>query len=154
MHLTRFTDIGLRALMYLAAKDREPPVTATELAQQFSMPRSHVVKVVHRLGQLGWVETRRGRSGGLRLAVPPQSLLIGDVMRALEGEGGLIDCAQPPCPLQGRCLLRGALDKALAAFYRDLNQYTLADVSAKRTGQAILQLHRNFIVERDKAQVA
>ncbi len=145
MHLTRFTDIGLRVLMYLTVEDREEAVTVGEIAQQFALPRSHVVKVAHRLGQLGWVGTQRGRAGGLRLAVASDSLRIGDVLRTLEGPSGLVNCTEPLCGLHGRCRLKGALDKALRGFYEELNALTLADVSINRTGQAILQMHQGFI---------
>lgn len=148
MRVTRFTDIGLRILMYLGVQEREQPVTAAEIARQFEVPQNHVVKVVHRMAQLGWIATQRGRSGGLWLAVEPSKLRIGDVLQALEGQESLIDCAEPRCVLIGRCRLKGALDKALAGFYRELNQATLADMCVRNTGQAILQMHRAFVALR------
>lgn len=148
MRLTRFTDIGLRVLMYLSTQDREPPVTVAELALQLDVPQSHMVKVVHRLGQLGWVLTQRGRQGGLRLAPATPALRIGQVVRELEGDEALVDCASPACPLQGHCALKGALDRALQAFYRELDALTLGEVNARRTAKVLLQLHREFVRER------
>lgn len=151
MHLTRFTDLGLRVLMYLAVQDRQPPVTIAEIASQFDVPQNHLIKVVHRLGQLGWVATQRGRRGGLRLGVEASALPIGDVLRALEGDPSLVDCSSPPCALQGRCRLKSVLDQALAGFYTQLNEYTLAQVCQQRTEQTLLRLHRMFLADHPSA---
>lgn len=145
MHLTRFTDIGLRVLMYLSMQEREPPVTVAEIARQFQLAPNHVVKVVHRLGQLGWVNTQRGRQGGVRLARAPSTFRMGDVLRELEEQQSLINCAEPPCVLLGNCSLKTALDRAMAGFFRELNTMTLADVGTRRTAQVILKLHRNAL---------
>lgn len=145
MQLTRFSDFGLRVLMYLSQHDRAQPVTIAEIASQFNVPHNHLVKVVNKLGKLGWVATLRGRGGGLRLAVPPDQLRLGTVLRGLEGSTELIHCDEPPCVLSGRCILKRALDAGLQAFYRQMDEYTLADVCAHRTGEAIVTLHRNYL---------
>lgn len=145
MQLTRFSDFGLRVLMYLSQHDRAQPVTIAEIATQFNVPHNHLVKVVNKLGKLGWVATLRGRGGGLRLAAPPDQLRLGMVLRGLEGSTELIHCDDPPCVLSGHCILKRALDAGLQAFYRQMDEYTLADVCAHRTGEAIVTLHRNYL---------
>jgi len=146
MQLTRFTDLGLRVLMYLTQHERAEPVTNAEIAAQFQVPRNHVIKVVHRLGKLGWVDTQRGRGGGLRLGVPAESLTLGVVLRRLEGADELVDCDDPPCVLKGRCLVKSALDAGLASFYAKMDEYTLADVCKSRTGAALVTLHRKYLL--------
>lgn len=148
MQLTRFSDLGLRVLMYLAHQDRPEPVTIAEIATQFQVPTNHLTKVVNKLGHLGWVSTLRGRHGGLRLAQAPTQIRVGEVVQQMEGHEALIDCAGLDCVLTGRCLLNGALNAALRAFYDELNRHTLADVCGKRTGEAIIQLHRQFLDQR------
>lgn len=148
MQLTRFTDLGLRVLMYLARVEREDPVTNQEIAEQFLVPHNHVIKVVHKLGKLGWVDTQRGRNGGLRLGVAPGALRIGRVLRELEGDAQLINCHEPPCVLRAGCLGKGALDAALDAFYAKLDEYTLADITSQRTGAQLVTLHRKFLASR------
>jgi len=148
MQLTRFTDLGLRVLMYLARVERADPVTNQEIADQFQVPHNHVIKVVNKLGKLGWVSTQRGRNGGLRLGVAPQALRIGKVLRELEGQAPLVNCHEPPCVLRAGCLAKSALDAGLAAFYAKMDEYTLADVSAQRTGAQLLTLHRKFVSAR------
>jgi Rrf2 family nitric oxide-sensitive transcriptional repressor len=148
MQLTRFSDLGLRVLMYLAHLDRPEPVTIAEIATQFQVPTNHLTKVVNKLGHLGWVSTLRGRHGGLRLARPAEQIRVGEVVRQMEGHEQLVDCAGLACVLSGQCLLQGALNAALRAFYDELNRHTLADVCTKRTGEAIIQMHRQFLDQR------
>ena len=86
MHVTRFSDIGLRLLMYLAREQRETPaVTVAEVSRQFSIPHNHLVKVAGLLARHGYIEAMRGRSGGLRLARPAESIRLGETIRVLEG---------------------------------------------------------------------
>ena len=144
MQLTRFTDLGLRILMYLVHHERPEPVTSHEIAQQFSVPHNHVTKIVHRMGSLGWIETLRGRKGGIRLQARPQTLSLGLVLRTLEGTEQVVDCASPPCVLRNRCLLKGVLDRALSSFYDTLDEHTLADVCQDRTGATLVSLHRKY----------
>lgn len=141
MQLTHFTDLGLRVLMYLS-EPRDTPVTIGEIAECFAASRNHLVKVVHFMAQQGWLATSRGKGGGLALARPVSHYRLGEVIRTLEDIGDLIDCAEPPCFLRGRCRLKGVLDEALAAFFTVLDRYTLADVVASPTGEAIAVLHR------------
>lgn len=143
MQLTHFTDLGLRVLMYLSHQDRGTPVTISEIAERFDASRHHLVKVVHFMAQQGWLVTTRGKGGGLALAGPLAQYRLGQLVRTLEHTSpDLIDCADPPCGLRGRCLLKGLLDEALDAFYAALDAHTLADVVASPTHEAIVQLHR------------
>ena len=148
MQLTRFTDLGLRVLMYLTQPARTDPVTNAEIAAQFHVPHNHVIKVVNKLGKLGWVTTRRGRGGGIVLGVAADALRIGDVLRGLEQAEQLINCAEPPCVLRGGCRLKHALDVGLTSFYDAMNRYTLAEVSGQRTGVKLAALHRNYLGAR------
>jgi Rrf2 family transcriptional regulator, nitric oxide-sensitive transcriptional repressor len=143
MQLTRFTDLGLRVLMYLTRQVGSDSVTNAEISQQFEVSHNHLIKVVHKLGKLGWVETQRGRHGGLRLAADPRELRLGDVLRALEGTAPLVDCIQQPCVLRHGCLLKLALDDGLEVFFAHMNTYTLDDVCKGRTATTLLSLHRS-----------
>lgn len=145
MQLTRFTDLGLRMLMYLSKQDRATPITIAEIAGQFSVPHNHLIKVANRLGKLGLVSAVRGRNGGLSLAQAPESMHLGDVLRGLEGESPLVNCDDPPCALGGNCLLNHALQEGLNAFHARMNQFTLADVARGATAAAIVTMHRNYL---------
>lgn len=141
MQFTQFTDFSLRVLMYLTHQERTDLVTITEISEQFSIPRNHLVKVVNNLVKQGWVNATRGRNGGLQLAVKPSDLQLGEVIKQLEVHKNLIDCKKTQCRLDGMCHLQGILANSLRDFYKGLNQYTLADATAEPTGSVIAKLH-------------
>ena len=96
------------------------------------MSEDHLAKVVGRLASLGYVDTQRGRSGGVRLARDPADIRIGDVVRECEDNLCLVECFDPDtnqCPIAPACKLAGALDRALQAFLQVLDGVTLADLS-------------------------
>ena len=146
MRLTRFSDIGLRVLIYLGhAGERPHPVTVAEISKQFDLPLNHLVKVVGQLAKLGWVQATRGRNGGLRLAADPDTLTIGQVLRKLEGdEDELLDCEGSNCALKMDCQLRGMLRAGMRAFYDAMDGFTLAQATGGATGERVIQMHRMF----------
>lgn len=146
MHITQFSDIGLRVLLYLASSgERTQPVTMGEVAIQFDIPANHLMKVTAHLSRAGWIDGTRGRKGGIRLAAAADQLRIGDVLRELEGETELVDCETRSCQLKSGCLLREALNAGRKAFYDTMNQYSIADMTKGRGGERIVTLHRNFL---------
>lgn len=134
MRLTQWTDYSLRVLMYCAAcAGREAPVTITEIADSHAISRSHLTKIVQQLGVLGWLETTRGRGGGLRLAVDAASLRLSDVVRATETDFDMVECFQAStnlCRLINRCRLQTALQQATKAYLAELDGISLADLVA------------------------
>lgn len=129
MRLTRFTDLALRVLMLLATRPAGELTTVAEIAARIGWTHNHVVKVVHQLGRRGWVLNRRGRSGGVELSPDSRALRLGDVVRALEEDLPLVDCADPACGIAPGCQLPGILNGGLEAFYAELNRFTLADLA-------------------------
>jgi Rrf2 family transcriptional regulator, nitric oxide-sensitive transcriptional repressor len=134
MRLTVYTDYALRLLMYLALKD-DGLVTIAEVAESYDISRNHMMKVAHQLGLAGYVETVRGRSGGLRLARPAAEINLGDVVRHTEQDMALVPCMSPidaACAIRPSCLLKRALDRATAAFLSVLDEYSLGDLVKPR----------------------
>jgi Rrf2 family nitric oxide-sensitive transcriptional repressor len=131
MQLTRFSDISLRLLTYLASAEQAVGgiPTARAIAEAFNVPYTHMVKVVHLLARAGWIVATKGKGGGLRLARPAEAVRIGQVLRFTEPKGGVIDCFTQPCPLRCDCLLKQALDEAYEGFFVFLDRYTLADMA-------------------------
>ena len=142
MQLTRFTDLGLRAMMLLAAGDsREQRVTTRAIAASAGASENHIAKAISRLAELGLVHTRRGRVGGLELTDAGRVVSIGRLVRSLEGDREVIDCAgDSPCPLVPACRLRRALAEAKEAFYAELDRYTITDLTGGTTFPGVLQL--------------
>ena len=135
MRLTTYTDYALRLLMYVAVKDNGL-ATISEVAAGYGISKNHLMKVAHQLGLAGYVETVRGRSGGLRLAKPPEAIGLGDVVRHTEQDMALVPCFNPAdksCAIRSCCDLRHALQRAGAAFLEVLDGYTLADLAKPRT---------------------
>jgi Rrf2 family nitric oxide-sensitive transcriptional repressor len=146
MQLTQFSDIGLRLLMYLAQEQRETPeITLAEVSSQFAIPRNHLAKVAAKLVKRGWVEAIRGRAGGLRLAIYPSEIRLGQVLRLLEGHSEVIDCEKLECKLNRGCELKLALASAYEAFYQALDQHTLADVTRGLAGKEIVRMQKGFM---------
>ncbi len=132
MQLTKWTDYSLRVLMFCAAHaERAAPVTITEIEQAHGISRSHLQKVVMSLAALGYLETTRGRGGGLRLLAPASETRVGDVIRHTETDFTLLECFDPvlnTCSLAGRCRLETVLHQAMAHFLEALDGVTLADL--------------------------
>lgn len=132
MRLTVMTDYALRVLMYAAAVP-ERLVTVDEIARAYAISGNHLTKVVQELARHGFIETTRGRGGGMRLAKPAAGITIADVVRAMEEDFGLVECFRTDdmCCLTPVCRLRGALNDALGDFLASLERRTLADLVAR-----------------------
>ncbi|MGL5360853.1 MAG: Rrf2 family transcriptional regulator [Shewanella sp.] len=134
MQLTRYTDFGVRTLMYLAVQpDRTSLFRIAEITQVFDLSPNHVSKIVHHLGKLGYLETIRGKMGGFRLGKPANEINVGLLVRALENSLAPIDCTKPYCRFTPACQLKGVLAQAVEAYLNVLDQYTLQDVVSNRS---------------------
>lgn len=133
--LSRFTDLGLRAMMLLAAGEvRDQRVTTRSIAAGANASENHIAKAVSRLAELGMVKARRGRTGGLALTDEGRGASVGWLVRALEGDREVIECGgENPCPLVPGCRLRRPLADAKEAFYRELNRDTVSDLARQTT---------------------
>lgn len=132
MRLTVYTDYGLRLLMYVALKEGKR-ATIQEVAGAYNISKNHLMKVAFDLGRHGFLETVRGRGGGLRLARAPERIRLGDVVRAMEEDFTLVECFAPgtnACRITRACKLKGVLNEALKAYLAVLDGYTLADLTA------------------------
>lgn len=129
MQLTQFTDYGLRCLMYLAARP-DTQASVKEIADYYAISRNHLVKVVHRLAQLGYIESTKGKGGGIRIAPHAHDLRLGDLVATLEPHMFLVECfdaSSNTCRITGSCRLKHHLAEAAGDFIQSLNRYRLAD---------------------------
>ena len=134
MRLTRYSDYSLRVLMYLGVRPGQL-ATIDEISKAYGISKAHLMKVVHELGRAGYVETVRGRGGGLRLAQSLDVINVGDVVRHSEGKMDLVECFDSEtntCRIESACTLSGVFEEALGAFLSTLDQYTLADLVNRR----------------------
>ncbi|HET8610753.1 MAG TPA: Rrf2 family transcriptional regulator [Burkholderiales bacterium] len=131
MRLTRFTDYALRVLMFVG-RQRERTCTMSEIAAYYQISLEHLRKVVHRMAKLGYLNTSRGKGGGIVLARNPATIHIGDVIVAMEEDMNIVDCYAMDCVLLPGCSLKTALDRGARAFVAAMNEFTLADLLANR----------------------
>lgn len=130
MQLTKYTDYALRVLMYLAIQeDRTEKIQIQKIADQFGIPKNHLIKVVHRLGQEGFISTVKGKGGGIFLCKAPSTISVGQVVRRLEATLNPVNCDEPACCIKEVCLLKPALNEAMEAFLAVLDKYTLAEIT-------------------------
>lgn len=130
MRLTVFSDYTLRVLIYLGLHTNEL-ATIEEIADAYDISKNHLMKVVNALAAQGYVETVRGKGGGLRLKLPPSEVSLGAVLRASEAGTALVECfdrENSECCIAPACVARGILRQAQEMFYEFLDGYTLADL--------------------------
>jgi Rrf2 family transcriptional regulator, nitric oxide-sensitive transcriptional repressor len=129
MRLTFSTDYALRLLM-LVGLETDRLVTIEEVADRFAISKNHLMKVTYQLGRAGYLETVRGRNGGLRLGKPLDQIVVGKVVRKMEPDFAVVECENPAgyCRIAPCCTLRSAVREAVQAFLGKLDQYTLEDL--------------------------
>ena len=131
MQLTLHTDYSLRVLIYLAMRPNQR-VTITELSTFFNISRNHLVKIVHNLGLKGFVQSIRGKNGGLCLSRSPEQIRVGDVVRQMEANFHIVECFNPQkqgvCPIQSQCKLKALLCRANEQFLKELDGTLLSEV--------------------------
>ena len=139
MRLTTFSDYAFRVLIYLGSTPGL--ATIADIANAYGISENHLMKVVHQLSRLGYIETVRGKGGGMRLARPPREIRVGEVLRATEDGFDLVECmgeGDSDCRIVRACVLKGALGEAVAAFLGTLDRYTLADLVRPSVAKVLL----------------
>ena len=166
MRLTNYSDYALRSLIYLAIRP-EPRSLAniSDIANSYDISKSHLTKIIHQLGQLGYIESVRGKNGGIRLACAPKDINLGVLIKQIEPDFDLVECFVTPvsnsdrhprstvlpitlideavekprrCVISPVCQLKGVFFEALTAFINVLERYTLADVINNEDELALL----------------
>ena len=159
MRLTNYSDYALRSLIYLAVKP-EPHKLAniSDIADSYNISKSHLTKIIHQLGQLGYIDSVRGKNGGIRLARAPKDINLGVLIKQIEADFALVECFVVPatndetgkgqpnsaltlidataspsisklgCVISPVCQLKSVFYEALTAFIAVLERYTLADI--------------------------
>jgi Rrf2 family transcriptional regulator, nitric oxide-sensitive transcriptional repressor len=144
MRLTLHTDFALRVLIHVGTNEGKL-TTINEIAESFDISKQHLMKVVSDLGQKGYLDSVRGRNGGLRLKRNPDDINIGQVVRDTEDKLEVIGCLKQKgyCRIERVCVLRGALHEATQAFLAVLSRYTLADLMRPRNALSALLLRQH-----------
>lgn len=137
MQLTRYTDYGLRILVYMAVLPKGKKASIDELSEVYDISRNNVNKIVHQLGKAGILKTVRGKGGGFFLDKAPEQVNIGEVVELLENSLQIIDCNKPLCRILPACRLKSVLNEATTAFMAVLKRYTLQDLVKDKSKKLI-----------------
>jgi len=132
MQLTRYTDYSLRVLIYLSL-NRERSSTISEIAEYYKISRNHLVKVVHNLSLKKYINSSRGKGGGLKLAHNPGDIIVGSVVRDTEPNFHIAECfneVHDDCSVESICQLKNILSTAASNFLNTLDGFTVADIIA------------------------
>lgn len=128
MQLTRQTDYAIRVMMFLGIQQDDRLVTISDIAYHFDISRNHLMKIVNKLGQMDYIQTLRGKYGGLRLNRDPESIKLGSLIRDFETTLDLVDCKKLTCPITGSCDLKPVMQKAQEAFLAVVDACSLQDL--------------------------
>ena len=133
MNLKVHTDYALRTLIYYSHCQEQAAVD--EIAKAYGISKDHLFKVVQHLVRLGYVTSKSGRNGGVKLRRDPAQIRVDKVVAEFEGRHGVLACVEDPnvCSLEPGCVLRTQLMRAEAAFYDTLAQMTIADILKPNT---------------------
>ncbi|MBF0324444.1 RrF2 family transcriptional regulator [Magnetospirillum moscoviense] len=138
MRLTLHTDYALRVLVHVGLRPGAL-TTINDIAAEHAISKNHLTKVVHQLGRAGYLETVRGKYGGVRLRVDAASIRIGQLVRQVEDDFALARCMRDApdeaCLLDSSCVARHAFSEGLDAFFTSLDRYTLADMIQAERGK-------------------
>ena len=140
MRLTKQTSYALRILIHCAVSG-EKHVKAADIASEHGITEFNVAKIVPILVRGGFIATSRGRTGGLRLARPPEEIGIGDVIRVTEATHVEAECVGGttlPCGIKRAAPINRMLGDALEAFIDVLDKHTLADLIGARHHDTVL----------------
>ncbi|MUV37685.1 HTH-type transcriptional regulator NsrR [Lentibacillus sp. JNUCC-1] len=131
MNLKKYTDYGLRVLIFTAMKPEDELASIREISDVYGISTHHLGKIVHQLTKLELIESVRGRYGGIRLAKPAEEMNVGKIVRMLEGDFTILECFDQDtnhCVISPGCTLKHALNHALHAFFTVLDGYTVRDL--------------------------
>lgn len=130
MKLSTRSRYGTRLMLNLARHYGEGPVQIGEIAAQEAISIKYLEQLIIPLKKGGFIKSVRGPKGGHELAVPPEKISIGQLVRVLEGGIDLSDCIENPdqCAWSQTCPTRGIWKEATDAMYDTLDAATLAAV--------------------------
>ncbi len=143
MKLTSASDFSFRLLIYVGL-NHPRMVTVTEVAEAYELSHHHLSKLSKILIKNGLLEAKRGRDGGIRLALAPDQISLGKVVRLIEPAKTLVDCQTGKggcCKILPACKLVGILAEARSAFFTVMDSYSLADLIADpNTAQSLKEI--------------
>src|SRR2546426_7484628 len=107
LRFTKRADYGLMAIHYIAVQEDIGAVSAKRIAEEFGIPGELLAKILQRLAKRKLIASVNGPKGGYVLAREPRSIKVGEVLRAIEGPLGIVQCYRTlRCPQLEKCNIR------------------------------------------------
>src|ERR1044071_9630417 len=131
--LTRKTDYALIALAHMAQQKKGSLCRAREIIARYHLPSALLVNVLKGLVQAELVRSTRGTKGGYALALPPERVTLGSVIRAMEGPIRFVHCSEEhgegDCELVNHCPVTRSVRKVHRQLMDFLDHVTLAQIA-------------------------
>ncbi len=144
MQLTKHTDYAFRVLIYLAMQPTDTLATIQEIAEYFDISRNHMMKIVQKLANAGFIQSIRGKQGGIKLGKPVQDINLRSITELMEATLKPIDCTSQPCRLNSGCELKKILYTGQRQYMDYLGQYTVADIVKQNNATPVQEQIINF----------
>lgn len=145
--LSRRLDYAILAVSHLAARGATAPLSARALADATRIPPAILANILKELNRVGMVRSVRGVHGGYELAVAPDELSVGALVRALEGDVRLVECvpsapalkvpgmalspAPSACQIESSCPIKTPLRRVHDRIHEVLNGLTFDQLMAE-----------------------
>ena len=133
MKLSTRSRYGARILLELARSEPQTPIQVSEISSRQEIPLKYLEQLIRTLKQANLVTSVRGAKGGHMLAIPPETISLGQVVRLFEGQADLVECVSAPekCHASDDCKVRQAWKEATTVLYRSLDAISIADLAGK-----------------------
>ena len=130
MKLSTRSRYGARILVDLARYSNQGPVQIGEISKRQDISVKYLEQLIRPLKQAKMVNSVRGPKGGHLLALKPEDITLGQIVRLFEGQSELVECISNPekCSMSDDCQVRLAWGDATRVLYEKLDSTTIADL--------------------------
>src|SRR5438067_11999997 len=134
MKLSLRGEYALRALLVLGLNYGQPVVRIQSISEQQNIPKRFLEQILNDLKSAGIVQSKRGVSGGYRLARRPEEISLASVIRHIEGALAPVSCVSErfyercSCPDESRCAIRSVMKEVRQAVVKIMERVTVADL--------------------------
>jgi Rrf2 family protein len=136
MLLSRGSQYTLQAMIFLARQPRGALILVREIADRLAIPPFYLAKLLQPISRAGWLETTRGRGGGMRLSEGTENLSVLELVLFTEGARADRECLLgfKECADEGACVLHCQWQPIKTELLGDLRRYTLGSLAALDPG--------------------
>lgn len=139
MRVSTRGDYACRALLSLALRAEDGPVSVRDIAERTGLPQPYLEQILLALKGAGLVRSKRGVGGGYILARDPSEIALTEILSAVDGPITLGDFGEPhqdgACDHEGQCVLLAIWHQSGEVMRRHLSGFTLASIAEMTRGE-------------------